>query len=96
MQENILLDSNREIPFPIIKQPTQLIGGNNAEICSVKVFEQAIDKVLVSLCESNPQDGTLQNEDWLIIEDPLRAHIVASEHLLDSALVGATVNEKTI
>ena len=95
-QENALLDSNGEIPFPVIKQPTQLIGENDAEICSVEVFEQAINKVLVSSCESNPQDASLQNEDWLIIEDPLRAHIAASEPSLDSALFGATVNERTI
>ena len=51
---------------------------------------------MISSCESNPQDASLQNEDWLIIEDPLRAHIAASEPSLDSALFGATVNERTI
>ena len=95
-QENILLDSNGEIPSPIIKQPTQLIGENDAEICSVEVFEQAIDQILVSLCESNPQDDSLQNKDWLLIEDPLRAHIAASEPLLDYTLLGADVNERVV
>ena len=58
--------------------------------------EQTINKVLVSLCESNPQDASLQNEDWLIIEDPLQAHIAVSEPSLDSSLFGATVNERTL
>ena len=94
-QEDALLDSNGEIPFPTIKQPTHLISEDDAEVCSVEAVEKAIDAVLISACESNPQDSTLE-EDWLIIEDPMRAHIAASEPMLDSALFGATVNERVI
>jgi len=33
------------------------------------------------------------SEDWLILEDPMRAHIAASEPSLDSTLFGADANE---
>ena len=59
----------------------------------MEAVERAIDKVIISSCEGNPQNDTCENEDWLIVEDPLRAHIAASEPSLDCALFGANINE---
>jgi len=83
-------------PFPTIKRPTQLITENDAEVCSVDVYEKAVNKVLISSCEANAQDELCRDEDWLIIEDPLRAHIAASEPSLNPALFGANVNERIV
>ena len=95
-QEAALLDSNGDVPFPTIKQPTHLISEQDAEICSLEAVEKAMNEVLISSCKGNPQDDNNEYEDWLIIEDPVRAHIAASEPALDYALLGADVKERMV
>ena len=94
-QEDALLDSNGEIPFPSMKHPTHLISEDDAGVFSVKAMEKAIDVVLISACDSDQMSNT-HEDNRLIIEDPMRAHIVASEPMLDSALFGATVKEHIV
>ena len=77
-QEDALLDSNGEIPFPSMKHPTHLISEDDAGVCLVEAMEKAIDVVLISACDSD-QMSNIHEDDWLIIEDPMRAHIAASE-----------------
>ena len=56
-QEDSLLDSDGTIPFPLVREPHNLISEDEAEICSCEVVEQTIDYVLISSCIRNPQGG---------------------------------------
>ena len=60
-------------------------------------MEKTIDNVLLSSCIRNPQGGDDDGqEEWLIVEDAIRAHVAASEIILDPHILGATVNERLI
>ena len=78
-QEDSLLDSDGNIPFPLVRESHNLISEDETEICSCEVVEQTIDDVLISSCISNPQGGgNYGQEKWLIVKDAIRAHIAAS------------------
>ena len=95
--EEALLDADGEIPYPLAKQPTHLINEDDAEVCSIEVFEKRIDDVIVSSIEGNPQEGMADSRDeWLIVEDAIRAHISATDPMLDSDLMGADIRERTL
>ena len=52
---------------------------------------------MLSSCSSNPQGGDNDGqEEWLIVEDAIRAHVAVSEKTLDPHLFGDTVNESLI
>ena len=96
-QEGSLLDSYGNIPFPLIREPHKLISEDETEICSCEVVEQTIYDVLISFCSRNPQGGDNDGqEEWLIVEDSIRAHVATGEITLDPHLFGATVNERLI
>ena len=92
-QEDSLLDSDGNIPFPLVREPQNLISEDETEIFSCKVVEQTIADVLISSCSRNPQGGGNDGQEkWLIVEDAIRAHFAASEITLDPHLFGATDN----
>ena len=96
-QEDSLLYSDGNIPLPLVIKSHKLISEDKAEICSCEVVEQTIDYVLISYCSRNPQGGDDDGqEEWLIVEDAIRAHVAASEITLDPHIFGATVNERLI
>ena len=52
---------------------------------------------MLSSCSRNPQGGDDDDqEEWLIVEYAIRAHVAANEITLDPHLFGATVNERLI
>ena len=60
-------------------------------------MKQTIDDVFISSCSRNPQGGGNDGqEEWLIVEYSIRAHVAASEITLDPHLFVATVNERLI
>jgi hypothetical protein len=95
--EDALLDADGEIPFPLAKDPTHLISEDDADVCSMEVLNRRLDDVIISSLECNPQDGSADSrEEWLIVEDGIRAHISATDPMLDEDLMGAYVNERTL
>ena len=81
----------------MVRESHNLISDDEAEICSCEVVEQTIDDVLLSSCSRNPQGVNDDvHEEWLIVEDAIRAHVAASEITLDQHLFGATFNERLI
>ena len=81
----------------MVKESHNLISEDETEICSCEVVKQTIDDVMISSCISNPQGGGNDGqEEGLIVEDAIRAHVAASEITLDTHLFGATVNERLI
>ena len=95
--EEALLDADGDIPYPLAKQPTHLIGEDDVEVCSVEVLEKRMDDVIVSSIEGNPQDDMKDSrEEWLIIEDAICAHISSADPILDNDLMGASVRERTL
>ena len=81
----------------MVRESHNLISEDEAEICSCEPVEQTIDDVLISSCSRNLQGGDDDGqEEWLIVEDEIRAHVAASEITLDRHLFGATVNESLI
>ena len=56
-QEDSLLDSDGNIPFPLVRESQNLISGDEAEICSCEVVEQTIYDVFLSSCGRNPHGG---------------------------------------
>ena len=81
----------------MVRESHNLFYEDEAEICSCEVAEQTIDDVLLSSCSRNPQGGDDDGqEEWLIVEDAMRAHVKPSEITLDTHLFGATVNERLI
>ena len=96
-EEDSLLDSDGNIPFPFFRESHNLISKDEAEICSCEVLEKTIDDVLIPSCSRNPQGGKDNGqEEWLVVEDAIRAHVAASEITLDPHIFGATVNERSI
>ena len=74
-QEDSLLDSDGDIPFPSVRESHNLISEYEAEICSCEVVEQTIDDVFISSCSRNPQGGGNDGqEEWLIVEYAIRPH----------------------
>ena len=47
-QEDSLLDSDGNIPFPLVRESHNPISEDDTEICSCEVVEQKIDDVLIS------------------------------------------------
>ena len=54
-QEDSLLYSGGNIPFPLVRESHNLISEDEAEIFSCEVVEQTIDDVLISYRIKNPQ-----------------------------------------
>ena len=51
-------------------------------------MEQTIDDFLISSYSRNPQGGDNDGqEEWLIFEDAIRAHVAASEIILDPHII---------
>jgi len=61
-----------------------------------KIVEQSIDKVLITSCGETPQQGDNGQEEYLIVKDPILAHVAANDATLDLVLFGATINERKI
>ena len=81
----------------MVRESQNLISEDETEICSCEVVKQTIDDVLISSCSTNPQGGDNDGqEEWLIVEYAIIAHVAASEITLDPHLFGATVNERLI
>ena len=81
----------------MVRESHNLISEDGTEICSCEVVEQKIDDVMISSCSRNPQGGGNDGqEEWLIVEYTIRAHVATSEIALDPHLFGATVNERLI
>ena len=60
-------------------------------------MEKKIDDVLISSCSKNLQvDDDDGQEEWLIVEDAIKAHVEASEITLDLHLFGSNVDEGLI
>ena len=60
-------------------------------------MEQTIDDVFLSSYSRNSQGGDDDGqEEWLIVQDAIRAYVAASEITLDPHQFGATVNERLI
>ena len=96
-KKDSLLDSDGNIPFPLIRGSHKLISEDESEICSYEVAEQTIDNVLLYSCSNNPQVGDdYGQEECLIVEYAIRAHVAASEITLDPHIFEATVNERLI
>ena len=56
-----------------------------------------MDDVIVSSIEGTPQDVMADSqEEWLIVEDAIQAHISATDPMLDSDLMGANIRERTL
>ena len=56
-QEDSLIDSDGNIPFPSARESHNLISEDEAEMCPCEVVEQTIDDVLISYFSRNPQGG---------------------------------------
>ena len=101
--EDALLDADGDIPYPISKSPTHLIveedglvpeDSDEAEVCSIEVMNKRFDEVMISSVE-NPQGATSTSKDeWLIVEDAIRAHIASADPVCDIDLMGADVRER--
>ena len=73
----------------MVRESHNLISEDEAEIFSCEVAEQTIDDVLLSSCSRNPQGGDDDGqEELLIVEDTIRAHVASSEITLDPHLFG--------
>ena len=103
-QEDLMLDQGGDIIQYKAKKPVEIIKENDhfsmssmksTGVVSEEKYESYIDNIISSAYTSIPKPGDVTDshrvQDWLLVEDGIRAHVAATdarlyEKLLDCAL----------
>ena len=105
-QEDLMLDQDGDIIQYEVKKPVEIIeesdyfGMSSMEAIRVskEKYESYIDALISSAYTSIPEPGDVTDshrvQDWLLVEDDIRAHVVATDARLDEKLLDCALSDR--
>ena len=105
-QEDLMLDQDGDIIQYEVKKPVEIIEENDyfgmssmkAIGVSKEKYESHIDTIISSAYTSIPEPGYVTDsplvQDWLLVEDGIRAHVVATDARLDEKLLDCSLSDR--